>query len=131
MATYIETTVSDVQKVLELLQAQHGKFALAMLYSRDEPSETGWNLIVAAPWADRLSKADATGIVVDALSVHLGMENKRAISRVTVLPVREDFVREMTSFFQVASPGAAHPVHNVSAAGIPIGAGYVFYSQHV
>lgn len=131
MSTYIETTVSDVHKVLELLQLQHGKFALAMLYSRDEPSETGWNLIIAAPWADHLSRADATGVVVDALSAHLGMENKHAISRVTILPVGDDFVREMTSFFQVASPGAAHPVHNVSAAGVPIGAGYVFYSQRI
>ncbi len=125
----IWTTSGDVQKVVETLREQRGKFSLAMLYNEDGPSTTGWNLIVAAPWTDKLGRAEATAVVTHALNEGLGLENKQTISRVTVLPTSDRFVREITSIFSVSSPGSGQWIHNQSAAGIPIGAAFIFYSQ--
>lgn len=129
MTTTIWTTPGDVQKVVEALRLQRGEFSLAMLYNEEGVSSTGWNLIVAAPWADDLGRAKATEVVVRALSEGLGLENKHAISRVTVLPTTDRFVRAMTRVYRIASPGAGQWVQNISAAGIPIGAGFIFYAQ--
>ena len=125
----IETLTTDVQKVLEQLSVEHGTFSLAMLYKRDDTSETGWNLIIASSWADRMGKAEATHRVVEALSDGLGLENKRSISRVTVLPGKDAFVRGITSSYQIATPGTGQWVRNIAEAGVPIGTGYIFYSQ--
>jgi len=100
-----------------------------MLYNEDGPSSTGWNLIAAAQWTDALGMATATEVIVRALSEGLSFENKHAISRVTVLPTTDPFVREVTSLYPVGSPGAGQWVQNTSAAGIPIGGGYIFYSR--
>jgi hypothetical protein len=129
MTTTIWTTSGDVQKVLEALRIQHGDFRLAMLYNEDGVSSSGWNLIIASQWADALGKAAATGVVVNALSEGLGFENKHAISRVTVLPTTDPFVREVTSTYQIASPGASQWITNASVAGVPMGAYFVFYSR--
>lgn len=129
MTTTIWTTQGDVQRVLEGLRIQHGEFSLAMLYNEDGISSTGWNLIIAAHWADALGRAEATGVVVNALSEGLGLENKHAISRVTVLPTTDHFVREVTSTYQIASPGAGQWITNASVAGVPMGAYFVFYSR--
>jgi len=130
MTTYAETTQPDVQRVVETLRTQYGEFSLAMLYSDDGLSPAGgWNLIVAAPWTDALGKAEATGVVVRALSKGLSLENKHAISRVTVLPTREPFVRDLTFLYRITSPGSGQWVQNISAGGIPIDAAYIFYSR--
>lgn len=129
MTTTLWTTQGDVQKVLEELRIQRGEFSLAMLYNEDGLSSTGWNLIIAARWADALGRAEATGVVVRALSEGLGPENKHAISRVTVLPTTDRFVREVTSTYQIASPGAGQWISNASVAGVPMGAYFVFYSR--
>src|SRR5271156_5381578 len=128
MASLTWTTPGEVQKVVEALRVQRGEFSLAMLYNEDGLALTGWNLIVAAPWTDRLGRADATGVVTQALSEGLGLENKRAISRVTVLPTNDRFVREITSIYRVTSPGAGQWIRNTSADGVPIGAGFIFHA---
>jgi hypothetical protein len=129
MSTYIATFQPDLRRVLQRLMAERGGLALAMLYKGTDASETAWNLIVAAPWTDKLGRAQATEVVIRALSQELSLENKPIISRVTVLSTTDRFVREITSAYQVASPGAEQWVTNISAAGIPIGVGYIFYSQ--
>jgi hypothetical protein len=129
MPTTIWTTPGDVQKVVETLRSQRGEFSLAMLYNEDGQSSTGWNLIVSAPWTDALKLPEATGIVVRALSEGLGLENKHAISRVTVLPTSDRFVREIASFYQITSPSSGQWIRDVSVAGIPIGAAFIFYSR--
>jgi len=126
---YVETFRPDIQRVVSRLIKEHGGLSLAMLYKRNDASENAWNLIVAAPWTDRLGRAQAIDIVTRTLSEELSFENKQIISRVTILPTRDQFVREITSYYQVASPGAEQWVTNISAAGIPIGVGYIFYSQ--
>jgi hypothetical protein len=126
---YISTLVDDVQKVVEELRTEHGDFVLAMLYARNESADSGWNLIVSAQWTDHIETADATRLVIQALSAGLDSENKRSISRVTVLPTTDPFVREIVSYYQVASPGAGQWIRNVSADGVPIGNGFLFYSQ--
>lgn len=130
MTTYIQTTEPDVRKVVEALRLQHGEFSLAMLSSEDGLSPTtGWNLIIAAPWADALGRAEATGVVTRALSEGLGLENKHAISRVTILPAKDRFVREITSVYRITSPRDRQWVRNISAAGIPIDTAFIFYSR--
>jgi hypothetical protein len=128
MTTTIWTTPGDVQKVVETLR-QRGEFSLAMLYNEDGLSSTGWNFIVAAPWTDALGRAEATGVVVRALSEGLGLENKHAISRVTVLSTKDPFVRDITLLYQITSPGAGQWIQNISAAGIPVHTAFVFYSR--
>lgn len=125
----VETFRPDLQRVLQRLTAEQGGLSLAMLYKRSDVSENAWNFIVAAPWTDRLGRAQATGVVARTLGDELGLENKQMISRVTILPTKDPFVREITSLYQVASPGAEQWVTNISAAGIPIGMGYIFYSR--
>jgi hypothetical protein len=131
MTTILWTTPGDIQKVVEALRARRGEFRLAMLHSEDGVAATGWNVIVAAPWSDALGRAEATAVVVRALNEGLGLENKHAISRVTVLPTTDRFVRAMNRMFPIVSPGSGQWVQNTSADGIPIGAGYIFYSQAV
>jgi hypothetical protein len=125
---YILTFKPDVDRVLRKLR-ETGPLVLAMLYRQNDLPEQTWNFIVSAPWTDRLGRANATSVVIRALSEELGVENKQLISRVTVLPTTDPFVREITSMYQVASPGAEQFITNTSAAGIPIGVGYILYSQ--
>jgi hypothetical protein len=128
MPTTIWTTPGDVQKVVEALRAR-GEFSLAMLYNEDGASPTGWNLIVSAPWTDALGLPEATGVIVRALSEGLGLENKYSISRVTVLPTKDPFVRAITESYPVSSPRERQWIRDVSLAGIPIGAAFIFYSR--
>jgi hypothetical protein len=125
---YIATFKPDVQRVLERLR-KHGPLVLAMLYKRNDSPENAWNFIVSALWADKMSRGKSIGVVTHALSEELGLENKQLISRVTVLPTKDPFVDEITSMYQVASPGAEQFITSTSVAGIPIGIGYIFYSQ--
>jgi hypothetical protein len=118
----------ELQRVVQRLIVERGELVLAMFY-KDDASEPGWNLIVSGPWTDRLGRAEAIGVVVQTLSEELSPENKQIISRVTVLATKDPFVREITSVYQVASPGAELWVTNISAAGIPIGVGYIFRSR--
>lgn len=100
-----------------------------MLYKRNDTPETGWNLIIAAPWADRLGRAQAIRVVTRVLSDELSSENKLIISRVTVLPTKDQFVREITAHYGAVNPEVARWVTNVSAAGIPIAVGYILCSR--
>jgi hypothetical protein len=126
---YITTLVDDITRVLERLRSDRGDFVLAMLYSRTEDTDGNWNLIISAPWVDELGKVEATEAVATALSNGLGFENKSAISRITVLPTTDPFVRQVV--FYAGSVGLPHsmPVRNLTFAGIPIGSGVVFYSR--
>jgi hypothetical protein len=126
---HISTLVSNVSKVVETVRVRRGDFVLAMLYSSAEGATTGWNLIISAPWADKLGIVEATRAVTHELSLGLGLENRSAISRVTVLKTGDPFVRDMTALFQVSDPGMRLPVSNVAPDGIPVGSGYIFYSQ--
>jgi hypothetical protein len=126
---YVDTFRPDVQRVLHRLLTQRGPIALAMLYKRNDSPQSGWNFIFAAPWTDMTGRARATDLLTRALSEELGYENKPLVSRITVLPTKDQFVREITSMYQVASPGAEQAVTNISAAGIPIGVGWILYSQ--
>jgi hypothetical protein len=125
----VKTLVNDVQKILNQIRTARGPFILAMLYNRAEEANTGWNVIVAAPWADELGVADATGVIVRELSLKLGLENKTAISRVTVLKTDDSFVRAMNDYFSLIPPQGVQPLRNIVVDGVPIGSGYVFFSE--
>src|SRR5713101_7878715 len=117
---HISTLVSNVSKVVETVRVRRGDFVLALLYSSAEGATTGWNLIISAPWADKLGIVEATRAVTHELSLGLGLENRSAISRVTVLKTGDPFVRDMTALFQVSDPGMRLPVSNVAPDGIPV-----------
>lgn len=124
----IDTLADDVQSAIDSLRVQRGEFSLAMLYN-DGLATTGWNVIIAAPWADKLGRAEGIRVVTRSLSEHLGLENKQAVSRITVLPTKDAFVEAITSVYQVNSPGARQWIQNAVAAGIPIGVAYILYSR--
>ncbi len=123
---YIFTLVTDVERVIENLQRQRGDFTLAMLYNTTLEAESGWNLIVSAPWTDGMRIGEATRLVADALNRGLGLENQRAISRITVLRTSDPFVRDMTTLY----PGTRIPLSQVTAGQLS-GSGFVFYSRRV
>jgi hypothetical protein len=100
-----------------------------MLYNVDLDANTNWNLIVSADWTDALGTSEATKVIARELHQRLGLENKAAISRVTVLKTSDPFVRDMARLYPMMSPGEGVPVKQVTAGGITEGAGFVFYSQ--
>ncbi|MGB2624021.1 MAG: hypothetical protein WA857_21455 [Candidatus Acidiferrum sp.] len=126
---HIATLVTDVLKIVEVLRDRRGDLVLAMLYNSTEGATSSWNLIISAPWADKLGVVEATRAITHELSLGLSLENRSAISRVTVLKTIDPFVRDMTGLFQVSDPTTRLPISNVAPDGIPVGSGYVFYSQ--
>jgi hypothetical protein len=124
---YIFTLVDDVQKVIEALRAERGEFSLAMLYNDTLEADSSWNLIVSAPWTDKMGNAEATHVIAQALNQGLGWENQRSISRVTVLKTSNPFVRDMTKLY----PGAGIPIAQVTAGEVTEGSGFIIYSQKV
>jgi hypothetical protein len=124
------TLVSDIRKVIETLRGRYGEYKLAMLYNSsalDVP--TNWNLIISSDWSDGLGVAEATRRIAQELHLSLGLENRSAVSRVTVLKTNDPFVRDMTQLYQVAGHQGGLPLSQVVAGGITEGAGFVFYSQ--
>jgi hypothetical protein len=69
--------------------------------------------------------AEAIRIIAHALNQGLGLENKGAISRITVLRSSDAIVRDMRNHYQGAS---GIPLSQISA-GEEIGSGYIFYLQ--
>ena len=127
---YLPTmVVGAVQRAIEDLRTTFGEFNLAMLHRETENVEYGWNLIVSAAWTDKLGLAKATRTVVQALSRKIEVEQQPAIARVTVLMTSDPFVRELTTFLQMSTPGSRQQIRNVAFDGIPVGQGILFYSQ--
>ena len=125
---YIFTLVTDVEKVVESLRAQRGDFTLAMLYNNALEAESSWNLIVSALWTDKLGAVEATRVIAQALNQGLGLENQRAISRVTVLKTSDSFVQDMVGLYPV-TPGSRVPVAQLTAGQVTEGSGFILYSQ--
>ena len=126
----VDTLVGDVRRVIETLRGRYGEYKLAMLYNSaalDMP--TNWNLIVSSDWTDNLGIAEATRRIAHELHLSLGLENRAAVSRVTVLKTSDPFVRDMTRLYHVSSHQGRLPLSQVIAGGITEGAGFVFYSQ--
>lgn len=127
----VYTLVSDVRKVIEALRSKHGPYKLAMLYnSAGLDVATNWNLIVSSDWTDNLGIAESTRRIAHELHLSLGLENRAAVSRVSVLKTTDPFVRDMTHLYHVAGHPGGLPLSQVVAGGITEGAGFVFYSQH-
>ena len=126
---YIFTLVGDVKKVVDILRHRYGDYKLAMLYNSDLDAPTNWNLIVSAEWTDDLGVPEAIRVIAKALHESLGLENKGAISRITVLKTNDPFVTDMTHIYPVPGGHGGLPLHQVTAGGVTEGAGFVFYSQ--
>jgi hypothetical protein len=126
----IFTLVDDVEKPIETLRIQHGEFTLAMLYNDTLDAVSGWNLIVSAPWTDAMGSAETIRLIARVLDESLSLENKRAISRITVLKTSDSFVRDMTRLYAV-KPGSHIPLSQVTAGEITEGSGFILYSQKV
>lgn len=124
---YVFTLVADVRKVIEALRATRGEFKLAMLYNLDLNANTNWNLIVSSDWTDAMGLSEATRMIARELHQRFGLENRSAISRVTVLKTSDRFVRDIARLYPMVPPGGV-PLRQ-AAGGITEGAGFVFYSQ--
>ncbi len=126
---YIFTLVSDVKKVVEVLRTRHGDFKLAMLYNTALDVSTNWNLILASDWTDKLGITEATHLVARELLQSLSMENRSAVSRITVLSTGDPFVRDMTRLYPVLTREGGVPVSHITAGDVTDGAGFLIYSQ--
>ncbi|MGB2675732.1 MAG: hypothetical protein WAN12_01440 [Candidatus Acidiferrum sp.] len=126
---YIFTLVSDVKKVVEVLRVRYGDFKLAMLYNAALDVPTNWNLILASDWTDKLGITEATHLIARELHQCLSMENRSAVSRVTVLNTGDPFVRDMTRLYPVLTREGGVPVSHVTAGDVTDGAGFLIYSQ--
>jgi len=125
---YIFTLVSDVRKVVEILRGRYGEFKLAMLYNAALDVSSNWNLILAADWTDKLGITEATHLVARELLQNLSMENRRAVSRITILNTGDPFVRDMTRLYPVHAEGGV-PLSTITAGDVREGAGFLIYSR--
>lgn len=123
---YIFTLVEGVEKVIDTLREQRGEFRLAMLYNSSLDASSGWNLIVS-PWTDQMGIGQATRLIATALHDSLDSENRKAISRITVLETSDPFVRDMNRLY----PASHVPLVQITAGHITEGSGFVLYSQKV
>ena len=124
---YIFTLVGDVYKVIEKLRVQRGEYKLAMLFNSALDVPSNWNLIVSSDWSDELGIPDATKLIARELHQSVGLENRAAVSRITVLNTGDAFVRDMTRLYPVVSRSGGVPLSQVTAGGVTEGAGFVFY----
>ncbi len=126
---YIFTLVTDVQKVVEKLRVGFGEFKLAMLFNSALDVPSNWNFIVSSDWTDRMGIPEATRVIAREFHQSLGLENRPAISRITVLKTTDPFVRDMIHLYPVLGREGGIPLSQVTAGGVTEGAGFVFYSQ--
>jgi hypothetical protein len=101
-----------------------------MLYNGALDAGSGWNLIVSAPWTDKIGVGEATRLIATALNQRLPVDSQRAISRITVLKTSDPFVRDMTKLYPV-TPGAPVPIAQLTAGEVTEGSGFILYSQKV
>ena len=123
------TLVSDVQKVVERLRGKYSDFKLAMLYNSALDVRYNWNLIVSSDWTDRLGTAEATKLIARELHQDLSLENRPAVSRITVLKTEDPFVQDMTRLYPARGINGGLALSQLSAGGVSDGAGFLFYSQ--
>jgi hypothetical protein len=124
----IFTLVRDVEKVIGKLRTERGEFTLAMLYNNSLEAKSSWNLIVSAPWLDKMTLTESTRLIANALNQNLGLENQISVSQVTVLKTSEPFVRDMTNLYPVLKPGFPIPVTQLNAGDLS-GSGFILYSR--
>jgi hypothetical protein len=124
----IFTLVRDVEKVIGKLRTERGEFTLAMLYNNSLEAKSSWNLIVSAPWLDKMTLTESTRLIANALNQNLGLENQISVSQVTVLKTSEPFVRDMTNLYPVLKPGFPIPVTQLNSGDFS-GSGFILYSK--
>lgn len=124
---YISGLVSDLEKLVQRLR-KRGNLTLAMLYNSASEADSNWNLIVSGPWMDKLGVSKATHIIARELSEALDPENRRAVSRISVLSTDDPFVRDMVRLY----PNAAdRRLPQVVAGHVTEGSGFILFSQKV
>ncbi len=121
------TLVDDIGRVIDELRGTRGEFSLAMLYSNYEGGNGDWNLIVSAPWAERLGTAKSIRLLAEALRQSLRSENAGQISRITVLDGTDPFVSEITTAMKAV--GSQVYISNATFGGVLVPRGILFYSQ--
>jgi len=123
------TLVDETRRVLEELRGTYGDFTLAMLFSSFEGGDAGWNLIVSAQWADKMKTAESTRLVAESLQKGLSEENRKLISRITVLDTSDGFVQALNRSFHLPSPGSLVQITSSSFFGVHVPRGMLFYSH--
>jgi hypothetical protein len=126
---HIFPLVAEVQQVIDNLRRDRGDLKLALLFNSVLNARTNWNLIVSSDWSDRLGTVDATKIIAYEVHRVLSEENRKAISRVTVLRTKDTFVRDVTQIYPEAEVNGGMPVNHLTAGQVSDGAGYIFSSH--
>jgi hypothetical protein len=126
---HIFTLVTEVQQVIDNLRRDHGDLKLALLFNSALSARTNWNLIVSSDWSDQVGMVDATKAIAYEIHRVLSEENRKAISRVTVLKARDTFVEEVTRLYPETEVNGGMPVGKLAAGHVSDGAGYIFSSH--
>jgi hypothetical protein len=124
---HISALVADIQRGLLMLRAEYGEFNLALLYNGDAGAETNWNLIISSEWTDKMGIPQATRMIAGEIHRGLSLENRGALSRVTVLRTNDPFVEDMVNLYPELGEQMGVPFKQVHAGGVDEGGAFVFY----
>jgi len=95
-----EVLVNECQKILDILQQEHGHISLFMLKAMESDS-TDWNLIVSTLEYDKVSTKKAINHLANILNTHLRTDLLKKILRLTILNTSEPFVQEINRVYKV------------------------------
>ena len=102
----IEGTIRYLRK----LEGRHGDLGFAML-QRNAGGNEGWELTIAAPWLDRVSKLTATGEIIRDLREELGADAPK-FRGALVRGMHSPVVRTLAPQFSVMQLGTAYAIIN-------------------
>ena len=105
-----DVVIEGTIRYLRKLEARHGERGFAML-QRNAGTDEGWDLTIAAPWLDRISKLTATGEIIRDLREELGA-GASMFRGALVRSMHSSVVRTLAPRFSVKQIGTAYAIVN-------------------
>lgn len=125
-----EILVNQLRTLLKKLSRKRGPVALFMLSTLGPGFEQPWHLIVSAKGLDKLSRSEAIKEMTKLIREHGDESFWRPLSRVTVLKIRDPFVRSVNASMRVKQNATA-TIHDTNVAGFEIPYALLVRSQRV
>jgi len=104
---------------------EQGNFRLFGLFLRED-SYDKWDVVVAAPWFNKLP-TDAIEFIARRLKSAIGSSGLMMISRIIPLPDKNDFLVAVNGMVKVQH--GLREIMDVDLAGVQISRGYVITSE--
>ncbi len=105
-----DAVIEGTIRYLRKLESKQGELGFAML-QRNAGSNEGWDLTIAAPWLDRVSKLTATGQIIRDLKDELGA-NAHLFRGALVRGMHSSVVRTLAPQFCISQLGTAYAIVN-------------------